>query len=498
SITEQVVIVLIDGLREDTSLQSEIMPVLDHLRSIGAWASMNSRPPSYSEPGYSTILTGAWPDINDGPAFNLPYEYIPTITQETIFTATRKAGLKTAVSAYYWFEKLIPQEQIDLSFFTAGEDREADRQVVDAALPWIQDTTMNLVLVHIDQVDYAGHHEGGAISPNYAAAAQRSDQLLGEIISPLDFTQSTLLVFSDHGQIDRGGHGGHDRITLQEPFVAVGKGIIPGGYTPIQMVDLASTVAVLLGTSLPSSSEGKPLVDMLELSLEQKAKLEGYHSVQQSGLIQTYQQALFSDGSKEGQYSQTDSQSAIAAMQTDHLGPGRLSRSILIGAFLGLLFYLGRNIRFSRWIIMVTGSMIFLLLFHVLYSMITGNPYSFSVIESPDAFILMIILKTCIAFLTTSIMAGLLVKIWRHPPSQIAIMTSIYTAFTMLVTALPAIWYLLLFGPRIEIILPNIGLLFLGMLSLIQVLTVGVTGIFVTGMTAAGISLLRWSQNHHK
>ena len=50
------------------------MPILNQLRVQGASAMMHSQVPSYSSPGYSTILTGAWPYLNDGPVFNLDYE----------------------------------------------------------------------------------------------------------------------------------------------------------------------------------------------------------------------------------------------------------------------------------------------------------------------------------------------------------------------------------------------------------------------------------------
>ena len=73
--------------------------------------------------------------------------------------------MKTAVSGYNWFEKLIPQKAVNASFYTPGEDRLADRQVVDAVLPWLAGGQYSLILVHIDQVDYAGHHEGGPSDP---------------------------------------------------------------------------------------------------------------------------------------------------------------------------------------------------------------------------------------------------------------------------------------------------------------------------------------------
>ena len=81
AITRRLVFVLVDALRDDTSLKSEVMPNLNALRQQGAWVTMHSRPPSFSEPGYTTLLVGAWPDIHDGPSLNLEYEEIYPWTQ---------------------------------------------------------------------------------------------------------------------------------------------------------------------------------------------------------------------------------------------------------------------------------------------------------------------------------------------------------------------------------------------------------------------------------
>jgi hypothetical protein len=52
--------------------------------------------------------------------------------------------------------------------------------------------------------------------------------MLAEIVAALDLQQDTLLIFSDHGQIDQGGHGGHEAVTLVEPFVMLGPGSFRG------------------------------------------------------------------------------------------------------------------------------------------------------------------------------------------------------------------------------------------------------------------------------
>ncbi len=290
--TRTFVIVLIDALRYDTALKTEVMPNLNQLRSSGASALMHSRPPSYSEPSYSVILTGAWPDISDGPAMNLDYADIPTFTQDNIFSAAYRAGLKTGISAFNWFEKLVPQQAVSVSFYTAGEDQAADRQVTDAALPWLREGKYQLILIHLDQVDYAGHHEGGPIDPRWDAAATRADDLLGEIATTMDLTKDTLLVISDHGQIDYGGHGGQDPIVLMEPFVMIGKGVVPGKYGDVQMVDIAPTIAALLGTNIPASNQGHPLIAMLDFSLSQDDALNALLSAQQTKLGLAYQTAI--------------------------------------------------------------------------------------------------------------------------------------------------------------------------------------------------------------
>jgi len=146
------VIVLVDGLRVDTAANQAVMPHLNELRNLGASAVMHSRAPSFSEAGYSTLMIGAWPEINDGPIFNLEYDQIPTWTQDNLFSAAHRKGVQTAVSGYYWFEKLLPPQDVDLHFYTPKIDRTADQDVLAAALPWLQADDAGLVLIHLDQV----------------------------------------------------------------------------------------------------------------------------------------------------------------------------------------------------------------------------------------------------------------------------------------------------------------------------------------------------------
>ena len=509
TLTHRVVFVLVDGLREDTALQAEIMPFLSELRSQGAWASMHSRPPSYSEPGYSVLFTGAWPELSDGPTINLEYEDIPTWTQDNLFSAAQRAGVRTAVSGYYWFEKLIPQAAVNLSFYTEGEDREADRKVVDEALPWLQGDLAGLVLIHLDQVDYAGHHEGGPSDTNWAAAARRSDDLLREIAAQLDLSHDTLVVCSDHGHIDAGGHGGQDAITLVEPFVLFGAGVQPGHYADIDMADVAPTLAVLLGANLPAASQGQPLSGMLSLTSEQRTSIQDALLKQQQQLLGNYlvasgisfPETSASDAVRliansgyagDGENPTASHQAALELARQERLNRERLPRAILslAAALLPLLFIFVTWRRESAWLL--AGAGLFMLLFNLIYAVIAGRTYSLSSVTGAGDLILSVGGMAFLAFLASWILV-----LWRldafRKGSHYAAGISLWLAlFSIYLLSLPVLLNFTINGLLVGWTLPDFSSMFLAFLALIQILFVGVLGMLFGGAGAWAAAYRRY------
>ncbi len=483
--TRTFVVVLIDALRYDTSTNSNVMPFLNELRSQGASALMHSRPPSYSEPGYTVILTGAWPDISDGPAINLDYAEIPTFTQDDIFSAAHRAGLKTAVSGFNWFEKLIPQQAVTASFYTAGEDKVADRDVTNAALPWLKDGSYSLVLIHLDQVDYAGHHEGGPIDPRWNEAASRADGLLKEIVSGMDLTQDTLLVISDHGQIDRGGHGGQDTIVLKEPFVLAGKGVIAGKYNDVQMVDITPTIATFLGTNIPASNEGHPLIDMLDISLPQVDRVKSALAKQQAGLAVAYQTAI----GKPVIVNQSEdvvaaTQTALNAAQASRLNGERIIRGVLaiVAGVLLLNLAAWGSKPYLTWNFL--GVIAYLVIFQFKYLLLDHKTYSLSSVTSATNLITSSAITTLVALVIAWLLVLLGSRAYRLKARQGAEVTLKFILFTLSVLAIPVLIHYAVNGATVTWALPNFLLSFLGVLFLIQTLIVAVLGLILTGFSA--------------
>ncbi len=482
--TRTFVIVLIDGLRYDTSMNTEVMPFLNQLRKGGAVALMHSQTPSYSQPGYTTILTGAWPDINDGPTLNLPLEDIPTITQDNIFSAAKRDGMLTAVSAYDWFDKLIPHYSVTKSFYTSGDDQVADGQVTNAALPWLSNGMYQLVLIHLDQVDYAGHYQGGPQDPRWDAAANRADKLLEQIATSMDLSKDTLLVISDHGHIDTGGHGGQDPIVLLEPFVLAGKGVIPADYGDVQMVDVAPTVAAILGTSIPATSQGHPLIAMYNFTLEQVSEIRSTLATQQELLAVAYGDAIGHKVSvTPAEDIVTATQTAMSTARETVLNAQRLPRGIITFIALFMMLMLAGWHARTNYSWMLIGMIAYILTFNIKYVLIDHKTYSLSSVTDATSLLANTALTTLLALFVGWLVVVLGTKLYQMKPLKAADLTLKFTLVGLTYLFIPPMLHYFIDGATVTWTLPNFLVSFLAYLFLIQVMVAAVVGLFLTGIS---------------
>jgi hypothetical protein len=487
----RVVYVLIDALRMDTAYDAEVMPYLNELRQQGAWAEMHSGEPSYSAAGYSVIFTGAWPELSDGPVFNLETPDIPVWTQDNLFSAAHRAGLQTAVSGYEWFEKLIPAEAVTAGYYTPGEDRIADREVVDAALPWLESGDYQLVLIHLDQVDYAGHHEGGAADPNWDAAAMRADDLLVEIAAQLDLSKDTLFISSDHGQVDAGGHGGSEQVVRTEPFVLIGAGVRPGEYGVVQMVDIAPTLAAILGLNIPASTQGQVQTGMLQLTSEQVAAIETAQDQQQAALAAAYVNALDAELPVEQDGNEVfEPQRVMELARQEQVNAGRIPRLLLAGVLalipLGVLGWLWK--KGTGWL--VIGALVYHLVFNLWYALVNGKGYTFSYVVGPMELVLDGMITALLAFGVGWLVAALGRRIFQLGARKAAESTFALTLVTLYTLTLPILWSFAWDGLFVGRFLPNFTVSFVALLAMVQGLAVGVLALLFAGI-AAGIAALK-------
>jgi type I phosphodiesterase/nucleotide pyrophosphatase len=274
-ITPQVFIVLVDGLRYD---QSREMNFLNELRSRGTEIVCRVGLPSLSLPGRAVMMSGAWQEIH-GQLSNFNAHPLPI---ETIFQLAKKRGLKTALEAGNNAQKLFSPFVDERVPLPSGDGHGLGKDVVKgerelhqaaaSARDLIRTKAPNLFLMEFTVTDEVAH-DFGATSPEYKSTADLTDGEIRNVATTIDFSRSVLIVTSDHGHVDRGGHGGDEPDVMTVPWVMAGKGIRAGVALLGRQVDLAPTVAALLGTEIPAANQGMILTDALQIDDAAKVRL---------------------------------------------------------------------------------------------------------------------------------------------------------------------------------------------------------------------------------
>jgi hypothetical protein len=250
----RVVVLLVDGLRLDSS---RAMASVDALRRAGVDAPATSHYPTISRPNYVAIFAGVPPRLS-GARTN---DYPGPVTMDSAFSRAREGGLRTryvtdfASGAGRLFAPAL-DEAASVRFWPGMFERAIDNALADED-PFL--------VIHFAAVDVAGH-EHGADSDEYREAVAGTDALIGRIAARIDLARDALVLVSDHGHVDRGGHGGLEEETLAVPLVLAGAGVASGAAVrEARLVDVAPTLCALLGLPAPGHSIGRTLVAALRL-----------------------------------------------------------------------------------------------------------------------------------------------------------------------------------------------------------------------------------------
>lgn len=241
-------VVIVDGLRYDVGLE------LDHIQELarrGVARVLVADFPSFTYPGLTTMGTGVPPRYS-GVRIN-------------------RAGLR---SSWDSVAKKAETSGVRIRFADGGFGDlggllvlpESAEQVALEAILAGHSNERELAFIYLGDVDVAGHRSG-ASSPEYLEAATKADQTIGRAWERLDPAQDALVVVSDHGHLDRGGHGGIEPEVISAVFVAAGHPFAAIATLPATaMRNLAPTLSMALGVDSPESAIGRPMLDAFGLS----------------------------------------------------------------------------------------------------------------------------------------------------------------------------------------------------------------------------------------
>lgn len=290
ALTPQVVVVLLDGLG---LAASRGLPFLDELRARGASFDCHAGVPSLSLPARAVLMTGAWQEVH-GQTTN--YHARP-LRLDHLFRLAHAKGALTALAAGedthtlfapHVVHRAVHAEEPETALFAQSEA--ALRRHVAAAAALMMEQP-GFAVLELTLADDAGHGWGSR-SPEYARAAVLVDAAARELAALVDLDRATLVVTADHGHIATGGHGGPEPEAIAVPLVLAGRGVRRGARGTCAQVDVAPTLAVLLGLPLPAASQGRPLIDALELTAAERQQALCNAVAQRDAFLTSYTRVL--------------------------------------------------------------------------------------------------------------------------------------------------------------------------------------------------------------
>ncbi|MFE5997245.1 alkaline phosphatase family protein [Streptomyces sp. NPDC056454] len=272
---DKVLVVGIDGLRHDV-IAAAGAPHLKGMMANGTYGTSllytSPMAATSSGPGWSTISTGVWPDkhgVKENSFAGKNYGQYPGFL-------ARLAQVRPQLSTYAavdW-KPLDAQGTVtpgaDAKLVLDG-DRDGytghDATIAADTESILRNQNPDVLFVYFGQVDIVGHNLGAA-SAQYRQALDVIDGYLGRLLAAIKARPSyaterwTIIVATDHGHTDAGGHGGSSIEERRTFVLAQGPGIAAGA-TPgdTRLVDVAATVFKQLGIA-PDPAwglDGKPI-----------------------------------------------------------------------------------------------------------------------------------------------------------------------------------------------------------------------------------------------
>lgn len=273
---KKVLLIGLDGVRVDVLAEADT-PHLDGLIERGSFTDRaQTRPPTVSGPGWSSMLTGVWSDKHlvtgnnfEGNDYATYPDFLTRLEQidpefET-FAVLDWPPLGSSISG----GPLI-SNAVDTKLNVDGDElgyAEADARSLALATEYLANEDPDAAFVYLGDVDVVGH-EHGSLSPEYEASIENADKQVGELLRALEQRPAyheedwLIIVSTDHGRRDDGGHGGTS--ALEQTIFCLISGPAAGVGAieePVDIVDVAVTALVHLGIEIDPDwqLDGKPI-----------------------------------------------------------------------------------------------------------------------------------------------------------------------------------------------------------------------------------------------
>lgn len=492
ALSPHVVLIVVDGMRDDISRTA--MPSLQTLRGYGSDMVLTVPQPSLSYPNWTTILTGA-PQTISGVTTNW---WEGRVVPPTLMDVAAKAGKRVAVVGPEDFAELYGVRKGPLvSLRPWPKDGYLSTQLVDDALRISKESTPALLVLHVPDLDEAGHEHGGG-SPEYREVAGKIDADISRLVTELQGESTTFIITADHGHIDSGGHGGWEDEVLSVPLVITGASAAMGTGTGT-LEQVAPTVAVFAGIPVPAYATGTALRSAFTTSAPSVFAAQAAHH----RLMAARQAEVITDEVPPGpiwlgQLGSRDADAAVAELTEARLVAERSQRLptslIIAGAVLALVVVVG----IASWRALVCAS-VGVVVYYAVYSaqffLIHDYLWSLSAFNTEtqvSAFMNGRMIEAVVSALLAVAVAAAIYPYLRRAPAGpnarrfLSGWLAIAPATVLLIQATLAVqvaWYLWWWGAQITWILPDFKWAFKADLDMVQMTALGAAALLAPVVT---------------
>ncbi|MCX5691615.1 MAG: alkaline phosphatase family protein, partial [Planctomycetota bacterium] len=253
-IVRKVMIIGVDGMRPDAMLAANC-PNFDALIARGAFSQVcQAEDITISGPGWSSITTGVHRlkhNVVDNSFTSPNYTAYPHF-----FKRLNETCSASTASIVQWgpINTQICQDNADLSVTGV-----AGAAVASSCIDLLNTGNPDVIFLHFDDVDHAGHAYGFSPTvPQYLAAIEGVDALAGQVLSAVAARPAAanedwlIIVTSDHGGTPDGSHGRNIPEHRNTGLIVSGRSAAAGTtITPAPaIVDVPATVMTFLGLAI--------------------------------------------------------------------------------------------------------------------------------------------------------------------------------------------------------------------------------------------------------
>ncbi len=257
----RVIVVGVDGLSA-LGLDAAKKPNIAGLMSHGAW-TLHARAvlPTVSSPNWASMIMGAGP-AQHGVTSNewMPDRHSiepsckgPSGIFPTMFLLLRQQKPSSDIAIFHEWDGFA--RLVEPGIPTVIEHGTSAADTMRRAISYVETHNPDLLFIHLDSVDDAGH-KYGHMTQEYLRAIAEADGMVGDLLSALEKRNvragTIILLTADHGGVGK-GHGGESMAELEIPWIISGPGVKAGTELklPVNQFDTAATIAYLLDLQTP-------------------------------------------------------------------------------------------------------------------------------------------------------------------------------------------------------------------------------------------------------